>query len=89
MKRKATGPILAYLKRVLFDNVIQNLCQQSDMEWAWIGVDVGEDMATKVNRLIAEIQNALLTVNEARMQLGRRPYEGSEVAQEANDYRDG
>lgn len=73
-QRKALRPLLQFLKRSLFDFVLQKIFKQTDMEWSWIGLDQGEDADAVNNRLIKSVASALLSVDEARKQMGMPPW---------------
>lgn len=73
-ERKALKPFLLFLKQTIFDNVLQNICGQADMEWKWEGLDEGVDEESMVNILVSKINAGLASVDEGRSQLGEQPW---------------
>lgn len=72
--RKAFKPLLAWLKSCIFDNIIQNVCGQADMEWAWMGVEQGEDEETRLDVWKNKISIGLASIDEARVEYGLQPW---------------
>lgn len=72
--RKSLRPLLGFLKSALFDQVLQDICGQSDMEWKWEGLEEGEDEASLVGNLVVQVNNGIISHDEARSELGREPW---------------
>lgn len=73
-QRKAMKPLLLWFKSVIFDNILQNVCGQADMEWKWQGLEQGLDEETKLNVLKNKISIGLMSVDEGRVELGLQPW---------------
>jgi 2'-5' RNA ligase len=73
-ERKATKPLLQWLKTTLFDRILQQVCGQPDMEWVWKGLEQGEDELgqTQVHR--ERVGGGLESIDEARIELGKDPW---------------
>jgi hypothetical protein len=67
-------PLCTWLKQVLFDYVIKGVFGQQDMEWSWGLTKEGEDAETEVGLHLQKVQNALESVDEARIALGDTPW---------------
>jgi hypothetical protein len=72
--RKATKPLLAFLKTSLFDWAIQELFSQDDMEWKWLDEDAEEAEQKQVATIGEKISMGLVTIDEGRAELGLEPY---------------
>jgi hypothetical protein len=73
-QRSGLKPLMIWLKRVLFDHIIQDVWGQTDMEWHWSGLEPPEDQETKVNTFKTMISTGLMSIDEARVQLGLDPW---------------
>lgn len=73
-KRKALKPMLMWLKQAIFDNILQEICGQADMEWMWEGLEEGTDEEAQMALLTASIANGTASIDEARVELGRQPW---------------
>jgi hypothetical protein len=73
-ERKATKPLLWWLKTSIFDEIIQQTLQQEDMQFIFEGLEEGEDEATKTEVLTNQIKTALLSIDEGRAELGKSPW---------------
>jgi hypothetical protein len=72
--RKALKPTLMWLKRAIFDYVLQDVCQQDDMQWQWRGVDEDSDEESATQLVISQVNIGLLSLDEGRSELGRNPW---------------
>lgn len=73
-ERKGTVPLLMWLKAAVFDRILQDVCGQEDLEWQWEGLEEDEDAATLTTLLVEQISAGLCSVDEARVELGRDPW---------------
>ena len=73
-ERKATLPLLKWLKRSIFDFILQDICGQHDMEWFWQGFQEESDKEMLANYHKLMTQSGLETIDEARLDLGMNPY---------------
>lgn len=73
-ERKATKPLLWWLKTSIFDEIIQHTLKQEDMQFIFEGLEEGEDEATKTEVLTNQIKTALLSIDEGRAELGKSPW---------------
>lgn len=73
-QRKATRPLLLFLKRSIFDFVLQTLCGQEDMEWHFDGMDPAEDEVAQEASLRADVGAGIRSVDEARIERGLDPW---------------
>lgn len=72
--RKALKPLLSWLKTAIFDHVLQDICKQDDMEWVWVGMEQGEDAEAQADNFKTLIGVGLMSVDEARVQMGLAPW---------------
>lgn len=72
--RKSLLPALAWLKRQVFDFVIQQVMGQADMCWKWKGFEPVEDEEKKSNSLIARRNAGELTTDDVRLEQGLDPF---------------
>ena len=73
-ERKTLKPDLLWLKKAIFDRIIQDICGQEDMEWQWDGLEEDEDEETLTSLLVQQIGAGLASIDEARIELGRQPW---------------
>lgn len=73
-ERKATKPLLWWLKTSIFDEIIQNTLKQQDMQFIFEGLEEGEDEEKKTTVLSSQIATALLSIDEGRAELGMSPW---------------
>lgn len=71
--RAATQPLLNYLKRNLFDYILQTVAGQADMQWYW-HVNAEDDPKDQMDQLAAAINVGLRTRDEARVMMGLQPF---------------
>lgn len=71
--RSATQPLLNFLKRNIFDYVLQVVGGQSDMQWYW-HVNAEDDPNDQVTTLAAAINVGLKTRDEGRVEMGLQPF---------------
>jgi len=72
--RKATRPLLQWLKTTIFDYMLQNVFGQVDMQWVWDGMEPPAD-----EKLLAEIDARLIntgmaSIDERRVARGLNPW---------------
>lgn len=73
-ERKATKPLLWWLKTSIFDEIIQNTLHQEDMQFIFEGLEEGEDEGTKTTVIKDQISTALMSIDEGRAELGKSPW---------------
>ena len=73
-KRKALKPMLQWLKSAIFDHILQDICEQDDMQWAWVGLESINDEEQKAANFKALTSIGLLSIDEARVQMGLSPW---------------
>jgi hypothetical protein len=73
-ERKALKPLLLWLKENVFDFVLQKVCGQEDMQWTWEGLEEGEDRQSLIQNLINQVEHGLMSIDEARVELGEQPW---------------
>lgn len=73
-ERRGTVPLLLWLKTAVFDAILQGVCGQADMEWAWEGLEEDEDAETLTNLLATQIGSGLRSIDEGRQELGLDPW---------------
>ena len=71
--RAATQPLLNYLKRNLFDYILQTVGGQADMQWYW-HTQAEDDPKDQMDQLAAAINVGVRTRDEARVTLGLQPF---------------
>lgn len=74
IQRKATRPLLLWLKRSIFDFVIQELCGRRDLEWRWLGLDEAEDEEKKARVNQIYVQLGVKSIDEVRTEIGLPPW---------------
>lgn len=74
IQRKATKPLLRWLKRAVFDLVIQELCGRRDLEWHWLGLEEAEDEEKKARINQIYVQLGVKSIDEVRTELGLPPW---------------
>lgn len=67
-------PVTDWLKDVLFDHIVQHIFGQEDMQWSWGLTTSGEDAGEDISRHVTEVQNAIESIDEARVATGRSPW---------------
>ena len=73
-QRKATKPLLRWLKVSVFDFMLQQVFGQDDMEWTWIGWQDEDDMSQKADRMMKEVIQGGRTIDEYRTEVGLDPF---------------
>lgn len=73
-QRKSLKPMMVWLKSCIFDKILQDVCGQSDMEWRWEALAEGEDEEALISMMITQVERGLLSIDEARIELGRQPW---------------
>lgn len=73
-ERKALKPMLMWLKRELFDYVIQRYCGQTDMQWSWKALDTNTDEQIQAATYKTLVSTGLMSVDEARVEMGKNPW---------------
>lgn len=72
-ERKATKPTLEFLADI-FNTILQEVCQQDDMQFTFEGLEEDEDEATQTGMLIQQIGAGLRSIDEGREELGLQPW---------------
>src|ERR1035437_5948377 len=72
-QRRSMGPVLSRIKSI-FDFILQEVCNQEDMEWTWTGVQASEDESAKVERIVLQVGKGFQSVDEGRDELGLDPW---------------
>lgn len=72
-ERKATKPLLMFLSDI-FNTVLRDVCQQTDMQFVFEGLEEDEDEETLTNLLVTQVGSGLASIDEAREQLGKEPW---------------
>lgn len=73
-ERKSLKPLLLWLKENVFDFVLQKVCGQEDMQFTWEGLEEGEDRESLIGNLINQVEHGLMSIDEARVELGEQPW---------------
>jgi len=73
-ERKSLKPLLLWLKENVFDFVLQKVCGQEDMQFTWEGLEEGEDRESLIDNLINQVEHGLMSIDEARVELGEQPW---------------
>jgi len=73
-KRKALKPMLQWLKTAIFDHILQDIGGQDDMQFTWIGMEDSGDEETMANNFKTLIGAGIMSIDEARVQLGMNPW---------------
>jgi hypothetical protein len=72
-QRKALKPMLKWLKTSIFDHVLQDICQQDDMQFVWIGLeDTDEEAQANNYKTLASF--GAMSIDEVRTALGMNPW---------------
>jgi hypothetical protein len=72
--RASTKPLLMFLKRALFDLVLQQFAGQGDMQWHWKGIDPPADQQKKDAADIAAVAAGTKTRDEYRTERGMQGF---------------
>jgi len=73
--RKSLRPLLMFLKRAIFDLIIQDKCGQWDMEWKWVGMDQNPvDPDKRAQELKTLWSFGALSLDEVRDESGKPPW---------------
>ena len=73
-QRKALKPMLQWLKTAIFDHILQDVCHQEDMQFVWIGLQDAHDEEAQATNFKTLISTGLLSIDEARSQMGLNPW---------------
>ena len=73
-QRKALKPMLSWLKGAIFDHILQDICGQDDMQFQWIGLEDTADEETMANNFKTLISAGMMSIDEARAQMGMNPW---------------
>ena len=73
-QRKALKPMLSWLKGAIFDHILQDICGQDDMQFQWIGLEDSVDEQTMADNFKTMISTGVLSIDEARTQMGLNPW---------------
>lgn len=73
-ERKATKPLLMWLKRTIFDYVIQEVAGLTDAEWSWnVRDEEAEQARAETHKTLISIGE--LSIDEGRKELGLDPWD--------------
>lgn len=72
-KRVATKPYLKFVSDI-FDSILVNVCHQDDMRFVFEGLEENEDETELTTRLVQQVNNMLVSPDEAREELGKQPW---------------
>jgi len=72
-ERKATKPLLTFLTSI-FNMVLQDVCEQDDMQFVFEGLEEDEDEERQTTMLVTQIGAGLRSIDEARGELGLQPW---------------
>ena len=73
-QRKALKPMLQWLKNAIFDHILQDIFMQEDMQFVWIGMEDSKDEETMADNFKTMISTGILSIDEARTQMGLNPW---------------
>lgn len=73
-QRKALKPALNWLSNAIFNHILQDVCGQEDMQWTWIGLEDNQDEESQASNMSTLIGTGVLSIDEARSQLGLAPW---------------
>jgi hypothetical protein len=65
--RRSTKPLLMWLKRTIFDFVIQQVLGQKDMEWKWVDLEATEEEKQQADTFTTLISSGVMSVDEVRV----------------------
>ncbi len=66
-------PILKFLQDI-FNSILVNVCNQTDMQFTFEGLQQEEDMDALTGVLVQQFQNGMRTLDECRQELNLQPY---------------
>jgi hypothetical protein len=73
--RTATKPLIMFLKRNIFDLVLQKICGQTDMQWQWTGLEPSQDEMQQVQEDVQFVSAGIYTRDEIRRRRGLMPFD--------------
>jgi hypothetical protein len=73
-KRTATRPLLMFLKRNLFDLVLQKIAGQKDMQWKWLGLEDEVDIDKQDASDVLMVDHGIRARDEIRRERGWQPW---------------
>ena len=72
--RTGTKPLLMFLKRNLFDLVLQKFAGQKDMQWKWLGLEPEMEVDKRLAAETVLVAGGLRTRDEIRLEHGWKPW---------------
>jgi hypothetical protein len=72
--RTATKPLLMWLKRELFDLILQQTMGQNDMQWQWTGLEPAADVEAELATDTQLVGSGIITRDEVRIKRGWKPF---------------
>jgi 8-oxo-dGTP pyrophosphatase MutT (NUDIX family) len=72
--RKSLKPLLYWLKRCVFDFVLQELCGQDDLSWKWVGLDDEEREDIQADATKTLVSLGIKSIDEVRTEMGLNPW---------------
>jgi hypothetical protein len=73
-RRTSLKPMLQWLENAIFNHILQDICGQDDMQWVWVGLEETADEETQASNMEILIGTGVLSIDEARAQLGMPPW---------------
>jgi 8-oxo-dGTP pyrophosphatase MutT (NUDIX family) len=69
-ERTSTKPLLKFLISIAHA-VLHRVCSQDDMKFTFAGLDEAQDQAAQTDLLVKQVQNGMISIDEAREELQR------------------
>lgn len=69
-QKRGLVPRLNFLKRTIFDFVMQRVWRQEDMQWSWTGIETGEDLTEKITVWSQLLRNGVASIDQAATEFG-------------------
>src|SRR6185312_485259 len=73
-ERTATKPTLSYVTAI-FNFILQDVCGQYDMQFVFEGMEEVQDEAAMTDMLVKQVQSGLLSIDEARDEMHKTPWD--------------
>ncbi len=69
-ERTSTKPLLKFLVSIAH-SILHRVCGQDDMRFTFSGLDEAQDQAAQTDLLVKQVQNGMISIDEAREELQR------------------
>jgi hypothetical protein len=69
-QKRGLVPRLNFLKRTIFDFVMQRIWRQEDMQWRWTGIETGEDLTEKITVWSQLVRTGIASIDQAAQEFG-------------------